>query len=234
MSNLEPDPWRPIIKLFVGTFAGFLTLAALGAIFGVSNREMILGWIQTLSSHPLEFAAAVVGVLSVDSVLAIPTMATATLTGHILGVWAGGAVTTVGIGCAGTLCYGLARLIGPKFLPLHITEKLVEVAREYGILAFLLCRTVPMLPEVLSAMAGVSKMPYHRFIGVFLLGNAPFAFLGAFAGHISTVDAPWPGIAAGLLTPTLGVILISVLRWKKKQQRVAVASLHTSEHPPLE
>jgi len=212
----EAIPWKQLFKLLALTFGGFLVIAAIGGIFGVSNREMILDWINTLASHPVQFGAAVILVLTVDSLFAIPTMATAILTGHVLGPLAGGLVTTIGIASAGTFCYSVARFGGRRFIPAHLASPLERAARKYGIYAFLACRTIPMMPEALSAMAGVSRLPYFRFLGIFVLSNAPFAFVGAWAGSISTVDSPWPGIITGLAPPTLGVILLIWLRWKRR------------------
>lgn len=194
------------------TFLGFAAIAAVGGVLGVSNREFLLAWVNTLSEHRTEFALGVILLLTIDSLLAIPTMATAILAGHVLGTLLGGTVTTIGIGCAGTAVYTLSRFGGQRLLPKDLAKPLAFVAHKYGIWAFVFCRTIPMMPEALSAIAGVSKLRFLRYLPIFLATNAPFAFIGAWAGSISTVDSPAPGLIAGFAPPTLGVILLVALK----------------------
>jgi uncharacterized membrane protein YdjX (TVP38/TMEM64 family) len=90
--------------------------------------------------------------------------------------------------------------------------------REIGAAALLVARAAPMLPEVLSALAGSRRMRADRYYLYFGLGNLPFAVLLSYAGSVSTLERPWPAIAAALVVPAAGA---AFMLWRRLSRRPA-------------
>lgn len=157
------------IKLALILFAVFQTLFFANYTFGwitVDNVRALLASMQ--SAPPLWIALLVIGLLTVDSVLAVPTTATAILAGYFLGTLAGGAATSVGLMFAGSICFYGSRYGGDRLIRLIVPDDENETLRDWfensGGLALLICRALPMLPEVLSCLAGYSGMRAAKYI----------------------------------------------------------------------
>jgi hypothetical protein len=56
-------------------------------------------------------------------------------------------------------------------------------------------------------MAGLSGLRAATYYGYFLLGSAPFAFILAYAGSISSFREPWPALVAGAGVP--GILFVA-------------------------
>jgi len=174
----------------------------------------IQAWLQATAERPALVFAGVVGVLAVDSVLAVPTMTTIIVGGHLLGPVLGSTAAMVGLLLAGSICYWGARLVGATRMV--SPEAITRVQRTVGSVGpgpLLLSRALPILPEVLSALAGAGRMPAHRYYLWFAVGNVPAAVLGAVAGSRSTLDAPWPALVVGIGLPAVtGLVLLLTRR----------------------
>jgi len=59
-----------------------------------------------------------------------------------------------------------------------------------------LSRAVPMLPEISSALAGVTKMPFHKFFTAWLLSSLPYVLVLSYIGSVSEVENPLPALFA--------------------------------------
>jgi uncharacterized membrane protein YdjX (TVP38/TMEM64 family) len=154
----------------------------------------------------------VVGLLAVDAVLAVPTVATVVAAGYLLGPLWGALGSFAGMMLAGSLCYWGGRLAGAaRWLRGRAAELEHSVSR-VGPAALLLARAAPMLPEVLSVLAGSGRMRASRYYLYFGLGNLPFALLVAYAGSVSTLERPWPAIAVGVVVPAAGAVY---LLWRR-------------------
>jgi membrane protein DedA with SNARE-associated domain len=112
----------------------------------------------------------------------------------------------------GLLGYAAARLGGRPLVRRLATE--AELARfqeffdRWGGLAVIVSRALPVLPEVVSLMAGLARMRFGRFAAALAAGCVPTALLFAWLGHISR-DAPWYGmvLAVGLPMAAWPVLL---------------------------
>lgn len=199
-----------LTALFGSTFLLNLSLGWFGA-------ESVEGWLRALSGRPVLVFAAVVGALAIDSVLSVPTMATIVVAGHLLGPGAGGVAATLGTASAGAICYWGARVAGSsRFADAGAVERVREAVGDVGPAPLLLARALPMMPEVLSALAGVGRMPAARYHAWFTLGNLPAAFVGAWAGSVSTLADPWPALAAAAGVPAGSGLLLVALRRRRR------------------
>ena len=73
-------------------------------------------------------------------------------------------------------------------------EEAVSMFREYGAIVILLSRATPILPEVSACMAGMTRMPFWKFLALWLVTTIPVASIAAYAGSISTLEDPMPAI----------------------------------------
>jgi len=184
----------------------FLILAALVlipfAIWGqdfdaLFSREAAVGWLRGFGDWAW---LAGIGVLMSDIVLPVPGTAVISALGFVYGTWIGGLIGAVGSMLSGLLAYGLCRRIGHRAAAFIAGEHDLEMgARLFGgpaggyIVA--LSRWLPVMPEVVSCMAGLARMPFGKFCVALACGSLPLGF--AFAA-IGAAGRGHPGLAIGL------------------------------------
>jgi uncharacterized membrane protein YdjX (TVP38/TMEM64 family) len=152
--------------------------------------------------------AAVAGILLLMSDLVLPIPATAVMAGlgFVYGPVAGGLLATLGSFLSGALGYLLCRrfgrpvavrLLGPR--DLADGERLF--ARAGGWLV-VLSRWLPVFPEVIACMAGLTRMPPGAFFAALACGSAPLGFGFAAIGHAGS-DYPVLALALSAVLPPL-------------------------------
>ena len=152
--------------------------------------------------------AGVAGILLLMSDLVLPIPATAVMAalGFVYGPVAGGLIATLGSFLSGALGYLLCRWFGrPVAVRLLGPKDLLEgeqlFARVGGWLV-VLSRWLPVFPEVIACMAGLSRMPPLAFFAALACGSAPLGFVFAMIGHAG-VDYPVLAIALSAGLPPL-------------------------------
>ena len=149
-----------------------------------------------------------VGLLIVDLVLPIPSSAVIGGLGAALGVLPGFLWGWLGLVLSGLTGYGVARLGGKKWANRLASpeeqDRFQHLFDTWGGLALVSTRLLPILPEVLSVLAGLYRMHFSRFLLATLLGSIPPALVYAWLGA-TAVDHPGPAI--------WGLVAITVLAW---------------------
>ncbi len=188
-----------------------LVLAALFAsTFIVMNNTglLTLERVESLLKSAAEargfyVALVVVLLLAADLLIAVPTLTIVVLAGYFLGFGAGAASAVAGMAIAGFSGYGLCRRYGPGLL-LHIYRDPEEINRmktlydQHGPVMLVICRAMPILPEVTCCLSGANRMPFARFALCFAVGTIPYAALAAYAGSRSSLDNPQPALIAAV------------------------------------
>lgn len=201
---------KGILKLLALLIAIFSTSFALNLYFGWITADTVRASMEALRESPdavLWIVLIVIAVLAIDSLLAVPTITTIVLAGYFLGPLVGGAAAALGVMLAGCICFFGSRFGGDRIFRAIVSPE--EGARlqawfeSSGALALLLSRSLPMLPEVLSCVAGMSGMRALRYLTLFALGNIPFVFLAAWAGSQSSLEKPWPALIVGMGLPAI-------------------------------
>ena len=147
-----------------------------------------------------------IGLLIADLLLPIPATGIMAALGSVYGIWLGGFIAAAGSAGAGFSGYGLARLAGRKGVRWLANN--AELARfkaffdRWGGWGVIVSRILPILPEVMTILAGLARMDLKRFSAALLLGTIPTCFLFAYLGHASRTD-PGYGIAAAVVLPLL-------------------------------
>ncbi|HVJ15347.1 MAG TPA: VTT domain-containing protein [Polyangiaceae bacterium] len=199
--------------ILLAVFAGAALILGLLVDFDAGD---VRRWLVASRERPGLVFAAVVALLAVDSVLTVPTIGTVLAAGYLLGPFWGALGSFTGMMLAGSICYWGGRIVGSR----RWTSSDAAVS-EVGPAALLVARSAPMLPEVVSAMAGSGRMRPHRYYLYFGLGNLPFAVLVAYAGSVSTLERPWPAIVAGVAVPAAGAAFVLWRRFSSTRRSCA-------------
>ena len=205
---------KPIIKFAVILGAFFTLTLLVFKVFDLLTVEDIKAWLTQLQHAPhWVIGLFIISLLIVDLFIAVPTLSLTILSGFFVGVELGVLYSSVGMAGAGTLGYGLSRYKGESFLKklCKNDEELSDMKSlfsAHGPMALSLCRAAPMLPEISSCLAGVTKMPFRKYILFYLLGTIPYAIIAAYAGSISSIDNPSPAFYT-----FIGMFVVLTLAW---------------------
>jgi uncharacterized membrane protein YdjX (TVP38/TMEM64 family) len=168
-----------------GSFETWLTIA--GAAGVIRNW----GWL------------AVIVLLIADLFLPIPATPVMSAAGYVYGVAIGGVLSVVGTFLAGLTAYGLCRALGHRAAEwLAGKDGLARGERlfaKHGPWLVALSRALPVLPEVVACLAGLTRMPFGRFVLSLACGSLPMGFIYAAIG------------AAGVDRPVLALVLSAAL-----------------------
>ena len=191
---------KALIK-FVALLGAFFTFTLLVfKVLGILSTNDIKLWLeQAMALSPWIVGAIIIALMLVDLFIAIPTLSLTILSGFFLGVELGVFYSSIGMLSAGTMGYVISRFHGEKLLRFVSKEEaqiseMKHIFNTFGPISLLLCRAAPMLPEVTSCLAGVTKMPYWKYFIFYALGTLPYAIIAAYSGSISTVSNPEPAI----------------------------------------
>jgi uncharacterized membrane protein YdjX (TVP38/TMEM64 family) len=134
-----------------------------------------------------------VGLIVGDLVLPVPTPPVMATLGALYGTLAGGLISAIGSVLAGLTAYGVARLMGRRGTRwLASDEELAEFRRffdSWGAAGIIASRALPVLPEVLTLLAGLAGMNLGRFTLSLVIGSLPVGFLAAWLGETAGFSA---------------------------------------------
>ena len=153
-----------------------------------------------------------IGLIASDIVLPVPATAVMSGIGIIYGPLTGGVICAAGSMLAGILGYGLCRMIGPERAQRIAGEDGFAQARALfarsGGWTVAGSRWLPVLPEMVSFLAGLTGMSARRYLAALACGSVPLGFVFATAGHIGA-DNP---IATMLLSALAPLALWALVR----------------------
>ncbi|AMO72016.1 TVP38/TMEM64 family protein [Sphingorhabdus sp. M41] len=155
--------------------------------------------------RPAHVSALVIAALTADIFLPVPNGLTNTLAGSVLGwalasvvVWIGltlGCIFGYSIGrCAGRPL--AKKLVGPDDL-----DTATEFADDLGVATLIMTRPVPMIAELTTLAAGITRMPLAKFMLATGIANAGVAivFAGLGAAALQSGSATLAFIGAAIL-----------------------------------
>jgi len=161
-----------------------------------------------------------VGLLVADLVLPIPGSAVMTALGMLYGPLVGGTVAALGSFTSGMVGYGLCRAFGQRaFRAIAGAEGDAEARRLFdraGGWLVAVSRWLPVLPETVACLAGLTAMRFAVFAAALACGALPLGFTFAAIGHLG-VDAPVTTLVLSALVP---VVLWGLARpWVRRATR---------------
>ncbi len=174
---------------------------------------------QCLASQGLEWGwLLAILLLAADLFLPVPGTAVMSGLGFVYGTLWGGAIAAAGSFLAGALAYGLCRRFGEGMAVRLMGAAGYERGRRLfaggsGGFMVALSRCLPLLPEVIACMAGLTKMPPGRFFTALACGCVPMGFLFAGIGAAGR-DTPGLAMALSILIPAIlyGMTLLVMRR----------------------
>ena len=206
----------------------FLVLAAIVlAIFFVwgdslmttFSQEGTIGWLGQYGDWA--WIAAIV-LLMADLLLPLPATLVMSALGYIYGPVIGGLISAAGSLMAGSLGYWLCRSLGEKAAIRLLGAKDYahgkNLSNDIGGWVVVLSRWLPVFPEVISCMAGLTRMRARYFHVALLCGSLPLGFTYAFVG---STGISHPAVAIGLsagLPPLIWMMVRWYFRIKLKNQ----------------
>lgn len=168
--------------------------------------------------------AWLVGIALLILDLFLPILGTVVMSalGLIYGWVLGGILASLGSIAAGFLAYGLCYRLGRRAARrLAGEQSLREGERlfhgELGGWLVALSRWMPVLPEVVACLAGISRMPLRRFLPALCVGSVPMGFVFA---RIGQAGEERPGLALLLsagLPPLIWALFRGLYLWRAKQ-----------------
>ena len=165
------------------------------------NLETTVEKFQEAKSYAWAIAIAL---LIGDILLPIPGTVVYSALGAVYGLALGTLIGTVGSIIAGLIAYGLARIVGKTVIQRIAQPGEIEQAERgfnrWGGLLVIASRSFPILPEVISMMAGLTHMRLNLFTGALTLGALPTALLFSWIG-VHTTEAPLSGLILSALIP---------------------------------
>lgn len=178
-------------------FASTFIVMKTTGILSVEKIEQLLTNAQTISVYYM--AVVVVVLLFADLFIAMPTLTIIILSGFFLGPLAGFAAASAGLFASGVVGYGLSKVYGERLSKLLIKDDAERANAKraflkHGFLTILMSRAMPILPEVSACLAGITRMPFLRFILAWTISTVPYAAVASYAGSISSLDNPKPAI----------------------------------------
>jgi uncharacterized membrane protein YdjX (TVP38/TMEM64 family) len=137
-------------------------------------------------------AVVAVGLVCADLFVPMPSGAIMAALGLIYGVLIGGLIATFSSFMAGLLGYTLCRAIGPRagawIASAREMERLSGFFERNGMWGIAVSRLLPWIPEIISCLAGLSRMSFARFATGNLIGSVAVGFINAYFGSRGETD----------------------------------------------
>lgn len=178
---------------------------------GLMQRDDVVHWLeQARLIDAWIVALIVIALLVADLFIAVPTMTVTLLAGYFLGPVFGALAAATGMITAGVMGYVISNRFGRSVLRRIITDEgrlheMEQVFSRYGLTVLMICRAMPILPEVSCCLAGITRMRFVKFGFGYLVGTVPYVLVCTWLGAQSSASGPMPAI--------WGAAVVSIVMW---------------------
>jgi uncharacterized membrane protein YdjX (TVP38/TMEM64 family) len=192
-----------LLWLFLALAVAFLVPFLIwgGTIEQVFSQQ---GTVEWLASFGRWAWAAGFALLAADLILPIPGTVVMSAFGFVYGPLLGGVLSVAGSFVSGALAYWLCRALGRgaarRILGERDLERGERVFAHVGGWLVVLSRWLPLFPEVIACMAGLTRMRASTFHLALACGSLPLGFTFAAVGHAG-VQHPTLALALSALAP---------------------------------
>ncbi|MBT3296134.1 MAG: VTT domain-containing protein [Verrucomicrobia bacterium] len=175
------------------------------------------GFLESAGGHKAVTGLVLGGLLASDILFPIPSSIISTGAGVTLGLVLGTLVSSLGMIVSCVLGYGLGAVCGRPLAVRMVGEsdlaRFEGLAARIGTWSIILARPIPVLAEVSVLFAGISRLPFTRFLLISSLSNigisAVYAVIGAYSASTNAFLLAFLG-ALGL--PGLGMLVLQRFR----------------------
>lgn len=161
-------------------------------------------WLQGIADDPPSVPvtmALVIGLLSTDILLPIPSSVISTLSGWQLGWWRGTLATWVGMNLGAIIGFAFARRWGKPFALWFSKEEDLErmriVSDRYGPFVLVLTRAMPVFAEATVLISGMHQLAWRRFLPAVVFSNLGIAVAYSAFGDYAE-QHQWLPLALGI------------------------------------
>ena len=160
--------------------------------------------------------AAAIGLLFLDFILPVPGTAVMSALGYVYGPIAGGLIASGGSILAGWFAYGLCRLLGDqeaiKLLGQKDYQRGVTLFSNAGGWIVAISRWLPLIPEIVACMAGLTRMSASKFTLALACGSIPLGFVFAYIGSTGSEHPTLAILLSAGIPPVLWLIAQKLIR----------------------
>ena len=178
--------------------------------------EPLSAWtLNVIRENPRGASAIIAIALAADVFLPVPSSVVSTLAGTLLGFAQGLAASFAGMSLGSILGYWFGATAGRAVIEKTVSTKdldrVADAQQRLGGWSVVLSRPIPVLAEASVIAAGITRMPFQRFLLLSSLANlgisAAYAYTGATAADRDSFLLAFAG-AIGL--PALGLLLSQI------------------------
>jgi membrane protein DedA with SNARE-associated domain len=205
--------FRPLVLIVLAMLVPLLPFLAWA--------DRIDAWYQHYVDHPppqLVTVALVIGSLSTDIFLPVPSSVVSTLAGSQLGTLGATAASFIGMTIGACLGFAVARWWGRPIVRWFSREddlvRMEELTEKLGPTVLVITRAVPILAEAGVLLFGAMKMPWRTFLPPVLLANLGLSFAYAVFGERFSFLYAMAGAIA------LPVLAACIVRWVWPEAKV--------------
>ena len=153
---------------------------------------------------PVVAALLIVGLLSTDVLLPIPSSVLSTLGGEVLGFWIGTAASFAGLMLGAIFGFGLARVLGRplvvRLVKADDVGRIDHLSERMGTAVLTVTRPVPIFAEAAVLFFGATGLTWRRFLPPVTLVNLVIA--GAYSALGTWVHLPL-ALTLSIVVPVL-------------------------------
>lgn len=173
--------------------------------------ESFQGWLEDVRNDPpppIATAGLVVGLLSTDIFLPIPSSVVMTLAGGQLGKWLGTLAAWLGLSLGAAAGFAMARKWGQRFATWFTKEedlkRMESLNDRFGPLILMLTRAMPVFAEASVLIAGIHRLAWRRFLPAVLLSNLGIAIAYSVFGEYAAQRNSMPlALGISIVLPVL-------------------------------
>jgi uncharacterized membrane protein YdjX (TVP38/TMEM64 family) len=204
------------MRLLLTTFALAAIICVPFAIWGGEftawfTGDAAIAWVRARGPWG---GLAVIALLMSDLILPIPSTAVMSAAGYLYGTVVGGLLSAAGSFAAGLTGYWLCRSFGPRAAARLVGKRELDghatLFHRNGPWLVAFSRWMPVLPELISCLAGLTRMPARVFTIALACGSLPLGFIYAAIGTTGHTN-PAVAIALSLLIPPALWLLVRPL-----------------------
>ena len=194
-------------------------------LLGLSFEDRVRGFVEGAELSPPARFGLIVGVLSSDIFLPIPSSAVSTWGGGVLGLWPATLAASLGTTAGAAVGFALARAFGGRFAAWRAgrdLDRADDLSRRLGPPALLVTRALPILAEATVLLVGVGGLSWRQFLPPVIIGNVLVSLAYSACGQYfrGRSEMPLVIIASGTV-PLLVALLV----------RRRLAGRHAGRHP---
>jgi uncharacterized membrane protein YdjX (TVP38/TMEM64 family) len=210
---------RLVLAFFVFAAIVLLSFFIWGdALMKIFSLEGSVAWLEMYGN--IAWLAGIFLLIS-DIFLPLPATLIMAALGYLYGPFAGSLISILGSFLSGALGYWMCRSLGErtarKILGVKDFERGIRLSGGIGAWVVVLSRWLPVFPEVVACMAGLTRMNALRFHLALLTGTVPLSITYAYIGYSGNQSPVVALVLSAALPPVIWLLATWLLKFKKPQ-----------------